>query len=517
MKVAIYCRLSSEDKNKIHKTDESESIQNQKTMLIRYATEQDWEIYGIYCDEDYAGSDRSRPEFNRLISDAENRAFDIVLCKQQSRFTREMELVEKYIHTAFVEWGIRFVGLVDSADTSNRGNKKARQINGLVNEWQLEDMSESIRSVFKSKRKAGVYTGSFALYGYMKDPEHKGHLIIDEEAAMIVRDIFKLYTEGVSKQGIADILNKRDIPNPTLYKQLHGIKFRSPKGIYDSQWCGAVIGNMLVNQMYIGNMVQGRQCKASYKSKKIINKPESQWDVVPDTHEPIIDKETWEKTQTMIKRKYKPFTAGDPMLFKSKVYCKECGYILSGRRERGKDGYYNCRRRIKGTPSCNVHIPQKILVNVVTRKLEGLSKYYFDVDDIQRSIVINRKKSEELALVVKSMREENKKIKDTDLYLKNLYVDKVKGVITEEQFVDFANDFNNTKNQALSNLEKLKFQKANIERDMDKDIDLKALLEKYSKKTELDRESIDAFIDSIEVGRKAPETKQREIIIHWNF
>ena len=157
MRVAIYCRLSREDDDKLHENDESESIQNQKSMLINYAIERRWDIYNIYCDEDYSGIDSERPEFNKLLEDAKNHKFDIVLCKTQSRFTRDMEIVERYLHNKFVEWNIRFVSLVDHVDTLDKGNKKSRQINGLVNEWYLEDLSENIRRTFDSKRKQGLH------------------------------------------------------------------------------------------------------------------------------------------------------------------------------------------------------------------------------------------------------------------------------------------------------------------------------------------------------------------------
>ena len=161
-RAAIYCRLSEEDADKADPGQDSRSIQNQKSMLVRYAVEQGWQIYNIYSDDDYTGSDRERPQFNRLLEDARRGCFDIVLCKSQSRFTREMELVEKYIHGLFVEWSVRFVGYADNADTANRGNKKARQINGLVNEWYLEDMSQNIRTVLDAKRRQGEFVGSFA-------------------------------------------------------------------------------------------------------------------------------------------------------------------------------------------------------------------------------------------------------------------------------------------------------------------------------------------------------------------
>lgn len=152
MLCAVYARLSKEDEEK---KSESESIQNQKSILVRYALEQGWEVYQIYCDEDYSGADSLRPDFNRMLEDARQGLFQVILCKSQSRFTRDMELVEKYIHGLFPLWGIRFIAVADNADTEVRGNKKARQINGLINEWYLEDLSENVRMVLDLKRREG--------------------------------------------------------------------------------------------------------------------------------------------------------------------------------------------------------------------------------------------------------------------------------------------------------------------------------------------------------------------------
>ena len=249
-RVAIYCRLSEEDRNKKFETDDSNSIQNQKAMLLEYSIEQGWEVYNIYSDDNYTGSDRNRPEFVRLLEDAKARKFDIILCKSQSRFTRELELVERYINGLFPIWGIRFVSLVDNADTANKGNKKSRQINGLVNEWYLEDMSENIRSVLTNRRKNGFHIGAFALYGYKKDPDRKGHLIIDEEAAAVVREVFTLFSQGYGKTAIARMLNDRGVPNPTEYKRLHGLRYQQPKGKTGTLWKYSAISDMLVNEMY---------------------------------------------------------------------------------------------------------------------------------------------------------------------------------------------------------------------------------------------------------------------------
>ena len=177
---AIYCRLSQEDREKPTAGVESRSIQNQRCLLLDYAAEQGWTVAGIYIDEDYSGSDRQRPGFQRLLKDAEAGKFQIVLCKSQSRFTRELELVEKYIHGNFVDWGIRFIGVADHVDSARRDSKKARQLSGLINEWYLEDLSDSIKAVLRSHQQQGRHIGRFAPYGYRKDPDCKGHLLIDE-------------------------------------------------------------------------------------------------------------------------------------------------------------------------------------------------------------------------------------------------------------------------------------------------------------------------------------------------
>ena len=272
MKVAIYCRLSHEDDDKLHENDESESIQNQKSMLINYAIEQNWNIYNIYCDEDYSGIDSLRPEFNKLLSDAQNHKFDIVLCKTQSRFTRDMEIVEKYLHNKFVEWNIRFISLVDHVDTLDKGNKKSRQINGLVNEWYLEDLSENIRKTFDNKRKQGLHIGSFVCYGYTRNPQNKNKIIIDHNVSGIIQLIFNLYEQGTGITKIAQVLNTRNILPPTKYKQSQGLNFKNQNKNIE-YWCESTIRKILKDEVYIGNLVQGYNKKISYKSKKIIAQP----------------------------------------------------------------------------------------------------------------------------------------------------------------------------------------------------------------------------------------------------
>lgn len=205
---------------------------------------------------------------------------------------------------------IRFISIVDHADTDIKGNKKARQINGLINEWYLEDLSENIKSVFENKMRNGQHIGAFALYVYQKDPEQKGHLIIDEEAAEFVREVFNLFVQGRGKQDIAQTLNARGIPNPTEYKRQKGLRYSQPKSQVSTLWKYFAISNMLTNEIYIGNMVQDRYGSISYKTKQNKPNPKDEWIIVENTHEPIIDIETWNKAQELIRQRAKLFNTG---------------------------------------------------------------------------------------------------------------------------------------------------------------------------------------------------------------
>ncbi len=320
-KAAIYCRISREDEQK---KDESESIQNQRAMLQEYAKNQGWEVYETYVDEDYSGADHARPAFLRLIADAQQKRFSVVLCKTQSRFTRDMELVEEYIHRKFLLWGIRFVAVVDHIDTALDNNKKARQINGLINEWYLEDLSQNIKSVLDVKRRQGQYIGSFALYGYQKDPFNRHHLVPDPPAAQVVQNIFSLYLQGLGKRAIAQRLNGLGVPNPTAYKQLQGLRyqngFANPRGLWNKQ----TIARILQNEMYTGTLVQGKKRKVSYKSKQLLGVPQSQWVRVPNAHEGIVPPEIFFAVQKALQTRTKEGKQGQKHPLAGLVFCAQC-------------------------------------------------------------------------------------------------------------------------------------------------------------------------------------------------
>lgn len=518
LKVGIYCRLSEEDRNKQSETDDSNSIQNQKSMLIQYALSQGWEIYNIYSDDDYTGADRNRPEFNKLLADAEQRKIDVILCKTQSRFTRELELVEKYIHGLFPIWGVRFVSIVDNADTANKGNKKSRQINGLVNEWYLEDMSENIKSVLTNRRQNGLHIGAFALYGYKKDPDKKGHLIIDEEAAEIVREVFSLFSQGYGKTAIARMLNDRGVPNPTEYKRLHGLRYQQPKKKQSTLWKYYAISDMLINEIYIGNMVQGKYGSVSYKTKQNKPRPKDQWYIVKGTHEPIIDRDLWDKVQSLISQKAKPFTTGEIGIFARKARCMNCGYIMRSNKQADGRHYLCCPTRHVAKDACEgAFISVKRLEQQVIAELNQMSGENLDKDELERKVEFCNNMNKQREKLNKDLTVYQKKIAEYSKGIRELYLDKVKGLITESEYVDFSKDFSTQKDHLEKLVIETQKQLTAVEKKIEAGDNRRQLIEQYTNLKKLDRETVEKLIDYIEVGKRIPGTRQVPADIHWNF
>lgn len=205
-RAAIYCRLSVEDAQRQEGKD-SESIANQKELLLAYAAKKEWQVTGIYVDEDYSGLREDRPGFQKLIAHGREGRFSVILCKTQSRFTRNLVTAERYLYELFPLWGIRFVSVVDGVDTARRENKRASQINSLINEWYCEELSDNIRAVLRRKREMGQYLGNYAPYGYEKSPFDHHVLVPCSQRARVVAGIFRLYLMGFSCGGVAAVLN----------------------------------------------------------------------------------------------------------------------------------------------------------------------------------------------------------------------------------------------------------------------------------------------------------------------
>lgn len=502
---AIYVRLSKEDEEK---QAESESIQNQKSILIRYAVEQGWDIFELYCDEDYSGADRHRPDFNRMLADAQAGRFQILLCKSQSRFTRDMELVEKYLHGLFPRWGIRFIAVADNADTAVRGNKKARQINGLINEWYLEDLSENIRMVFDMKRREGRYIGGRALYGYQKDPADKHHLLVDGPAAEVVRQIFRWSLAGHGKQHIARILNDRGVPNPTCYKA--GGEGAFP-GETAGLWNKTTVWRILRNEMYTGVMIQGRRKKVSYKSKTLMDVPEDHWYRVEGTHEAIIDKETFAAVQRGLALRGKPDSAGEVHILSGLVKCADCGATMS-QSSNGRNRYLRCQQYASGGKErrCTRHsIRLDVLVDTVSERIRHHVQGEYTPGDLALPPRDNSRK--------KALEAEKRRllaqVETRNRALKSLYLDKASGVLDAEQFQLFNQSFREEQERLKGRLALLDQEESHLAAETPLDLHKRtqSLLEM------IPRELVALLIEKIEVGERDADTGAQRVTIHWAF
>jgi len=512
---AIYCRLSDEDGNKLNKIDDSKSIQNQKKLLLEFAAENKWDVYKIYCDDDYSGLDSERPQFNQLISDAKEGKFNIVLCKSQSRFTRDMEMVEKYLHNKFIEWGIRFIGLTDNADTLAKGNKKSRQINGLVNEWYCEDISENIKAVFNVKRKKGEFIGSFAPYGYKKDPLNKNKLVVDLEAAQVVKTIFTWYLEGYGVQHIVFLLNQKGVPNPTKYKELIGLKYKNTFKADDyGLWNKTTIKRILKNEVYIGNMVQAKRKKVSYKSKKIIANSSDKWVKVENTHEPVVDKTTFLAVQNRINGRIKSTGNGKAHLFASKVKCQDCGSTML-KVTSGNYNYLRCKlySLCPSKNMCTSHLTRlDKMIDLVAFKIKEYLSKYIDVQRLLEILEAEYNKGQIQSFYQNEFERLKKDVLEKENIIKTLYLDRVNGIIDENQFVQLNKEFLKEKRKLLERQTTIKeeiVQNQNIKENY------RQMIHNCLNFIDLRHDMVNGMIDHIEIGEKTP--KGQNIKIYWMF
>ena len=482
--------------------------------MTHYAIEHGWDIYSIYCDEDFSGVDSDRPDFNRMIQAAKQKRFQIVLCKSQSRFTRDMELVEKYIHGLFPIWGIRFIAVADNADTEVKGNKKARQINGLVNEWYLEDLSENVRMVFDLKRREGKYIGGFPIYGYRKDPEDKNHIIPDPEAAEVVRQIFQWSLAGHGRQNIAYLLNQQGIPNPTQYKAERGWTCNHPVKNDFGLWNKTTIWRILRNEMYTGVMIQGRRKKVSYKSKVIIDTPEDQWYRVEGTHEAIIDRNTFEAVQRGLRLRTRTDGSGEAHLLSGLVKCADCGSTMS-KCSNGKQYYLRCKLYADSGQNklCTRHsVRLDQLIELVCERIRYYVQTYYELDvkDIQPQKDTRQEVLEQERKSIATQLEKRSQA------LKTLYLDRVAGVISEGQFVELNEGFLNEKSRLERRLGAVD-EELNRREQPQQQADLMEKAKELLKLETVPRELVVGLIDRIEIGERDPGTGQQEVKVSWKF
>lgn len=528
-KVGVYCRLSDEDRDKINKTDDSDSIVNQRSMCLKYANQNGWNIVDIYSDDDFSGAGTFRPDFERLIKDCESGKINLVLCKSQSRFSRDMGVIEYYLHNKFLEWGVRFVSIVDNADTSIEANKKSRQINGLINEWYLDDLSQNIKKSLRNKREDGLFMGSFAPYGYDRSEEDYHKLVVDPVAAEVVKKIFKMYADGYGYHRICEYLNNNNILPRSVYKKQKGSKFVcSNCDLETVRWGPDTVAQILRNEVYIGNLVQGKTTYVSYKNHKKKSVSANEWCRIPNTHEPIIDMETWNKVQSILGTHYKVTKTGQINYFTRKVYCSCCGKafmrnVYNVKSEKtGQRAYMQCKGNKKfhicdNNKSIRMDKLEEILLNAINDLLDN----YYDRNDLKKLYEIRQEQDTNNNDSIKALEKEkedlNKKISNNKTYYRNLFEEKVKGVISEDMFQMMSKDYFNEIENMMKRIEIIDKQIEELKVDKKEKKQADDILKKYKHIKKLNKVILDEFIDKVYIGELDKETNTRNIEIEWNF
>lgn len=507
-RAALYLRLSKEDKDKLRAGDDSASIQNQRLLLTDYALDKNYQIMEVYSDDDESGLFDTRPGFEKMLTDAKLGKFDIVIAKSQARFSRNMEHIEKYLHHDFPNLGIRFIGVVDGADTALIGNKKSRQINGLVNEWYCEDLSANIRSAFKAKMKAGQYLGASCPYGYLKDPANHNHLIIDEYAAGIVRKIFTLYLKGYGKAKIGRILTEQGVPIPTLYKrEVLGINYRNSKEMTTTKaWSYQTIHTILNNEVYLGCVVQNKFNNLSYKDKKHIKQPKEKWIRVEDMHEPIIEEDIFRKVQERqrIRTKSVDSRSADS-LFAGILVCADCKHTMVRTYERRGNhrftGYCCKTYKTQGKKMCESHAINYIqLQRIVLESIQKEAEKILTPDDIHE---LNQMKyiHEVKQDYSKQIRGLEAEIRHKSQYKKKTYQNYMDELITKEEYLSYIEEYD-------KEILVLQEQTKHLQKELEAQNTLKVQYDRWVEEfkdyihvEELTREMVLELIEKIEVNR----------------
>ena len=382
--VGIYIRLSQEDKDKKYESD-SESVINQRELLTNYVKNNNFNLIGEYVDDGYSGTDFERPGFQKLIDDIKSKKINCVVVKDLSRLGRDHVMTGYNMESYFPENNIRFISILESYDSfKNQASNDSSTFIIACNDYYSKQNSIKIRNVLNDKRKNGKFIGSQPCYGYMRDPLDKGHLIPNLETASIVKKIFKWRTEGIGPTEIATRLNDMNVPTPAGYKKTN----YSSRLIDRDSWNISTVKKILSNRIYTGDMVQHTQTKLNYKSKKKITLDESLWVIVEDTHEPLVDKETFKYVNSLGKRKTRNYglkTERPKRILEGKIFCKECGNRLSVYYRKKLDYWsINCNRysRDPKRRRCSSHFyPYDYLEEQILEQFNNsVSKFIKDVD-----------------------------------------------------------------------------------------------------------------------------------------
>ena len=439
-KAALYIRLSREDGD----MEESLSVANQKELLYKYASQhEDIEIVDCFVDDGWSGANFERPGFMQMMSAIYARQVNCVIVKDGSRFGRNASQSSRYISEVFPRLKVRYIAVNDAIDSCKSQGIAVdflnHSIRAMFNEFYLADCSQKIRSSLNVLKEKGCAVAAFAKYGYLKDPADRHKLVIDDEAADVVRLIFRLYLNGTGIRGIVRYLNDHHIPNPSTYKQQKGLNFRSRTIGGSPLWSDKTVRRTLKDEMYIGNMVQGKQRKVSYKDKAVISTDESEWSRVEGTHEAIVSREDFEKAQRMLRRGVKAVkNKGEMNLFAGLLYCADCGHALIKKVNRNPDKtyvYYRCSTHCKCKTACEAHtIRFDKLYDAVLISIQKMVDVAVNADEVLAEMKSRQTLDMKVSLRSQLESQERELVRIKELSA-GLYPDLKSGLLNTEQYL----------------------------------------------------------------------------------
>lgn len=518
-KAAIYIRLSKEDGDR----EESESVVNQRKILKAYAKENKYKIYGEYIDDGYTGTNFNRPDFKRMINDIENKRINMVITKSLSRLGRDYIETGRYIETYFPEKEIRYIAILDDVDTFLDKNCDTVAFKNIMNDYYAKETSKNIKKTKNKKKLEGFYYTSYAPFGYKKVSK-SGNLEIDEVQAEIVRRIFDLFSEGYGTYQIARILTDEKVETPGLQMKMTCVVNNITNTT--DKWNHNTIRRMLENQIYIGNCVQNKTKKISYKSKKMIRLPKEEHSIIRNHHTPIISKEKWDIVQKMLKNHQNAKVRETDVIFKGLLYCSHCNNKLSIRTkvDHNKSGdvtrkYILCNNATKKYTNKPCY---KRYINYDTFEEKALSKI---TDTLELYINSKAFKDEEVlrkildaqsnkGSIKKKIERLEKDLENVNKKITTLYNDKLNGLLEEQDFKLFSEGLVNERHRIEKILNETQKELESFQEDTNNNrikSDMQKIIKKILKSKEYTKEIINQLVNRIEVD------KDNHAIIYFNF
>ena len=515
---ALYCRLSRDDGGDA----ESNSIITQKMMLQKYAKDNGFAIFDEYVDDGISGTTFERAGFQRMIADIEADKVGVVLCKDLSRLGRNNALVAYYTEIHFVEHDVRFIALNDGIDTL-AGDNEIMPFKSVINEYYARDISKKIRSSFKTKAQHGQFLGTYPPLGYIKSPEDKHKLIVDEAGAKLVKRIFEMCISGMNCYNIAITLREDGIP--TIREHFHSIGLFQPNGYrpqHPPKWQSSSVRHLLQNQVYLGCVVNGKASSKSYKHKKRVELPEEQWVVVPNCHEPIISEETFELAQVALGRRQRKTYQKHYNMFGGFIKCADCGATMSIGRpgaDRGGDCFICNKYRIRDSKDghlCTSHYISYKKINEATlleirRQAAGAKEHE---DDLRNYAETLSKASGEKAQAQarKELDKLKKRCAELDTVIARLFEQNALGVVSDERFVTLSGTYEGEQNALKAKIAETQAELESSQSLTDNMMQFLDIIRRYVDVPELDRGMLTEVIDKIlvhEATCRGPNRKQK--------